>query len=125
MTHSAAAEDEGLATFRFLEEYPGYLFTAILVLFHVTQSNAIGLIISMSVYMAMIRPMAMVAQQAKSEPRREADPAADEGQRRRVEESLAEEDQVVIAEEPGEFVKEGPAHQNTWLLTRKKQRPTA
>jgi glycine betaine transporter len=30
---SAAGQDEGLATFRFLHEYPGYLFTAILVLF--------------------------------------------------------------------------------------------
>ena len=39
------------------------------MLFHVTQSSAIGLIISMSVYLAMIRPMAMVAEQAQSLPR--------------------------------------------------------
>lgn len=58
-----------LSTLRFTAAAVSLSMAAVLVLFHVTQSSAIGLIISMSVYLAMIRPMAMVAQQAKSLPR--------------------------------------------------------
>ena len=58
-----------LSTLRFTAAAVSLSMAAVLVLFHVTQSSAIGLIISMSVYMAMIRPMAMVAEQAQSLPR--------------------------------------------------------